>query len=34
MFNLSDVMIDKEEIAMKMQLPIHVSDEPLTEEPG
>lgn len=26
MFNISDVMIDKEEIAMNMQLPIHVPD--------
>lgn len=36
MFNISDVMIDKEEIAMKMQLPIHVSDELIseTEEPS
>lgn len=27
MFNISDVMIDKEEVAMKMQLPIHIPDE-------
>lgn len=27
MFNISDVMIDKEEIAMKMKLPIHIPDE-------
>ena len=27
MFNISDVMIDKEEIAMKMQLPIHVPED-------
>lgn len=36
MFNMSDVLIDKEEIAMKMQLPIHIpeelSSEPLAEE--
>lgn len=28
MFNISDVMIDKEEIAMKMQLPVHIPEEP------
>lgn len=28
MFDLSDVMIDKEEIAMQMQLPIHVPEKP------
>lgn len=28
MFDLSDVMIDKEEVAMMMQLPIHVPEEP------
>ncbi|MDO4274172.1 MAG: helix-turn-helix domain-containing protein [Eubacteriales bacterium] len=27
MFDISDVMIDKEEIAMKMQLPIHIPEE-------
>ncbi|MDO4274331.1 MAG: MarR family transcriptional regulator [Eubacteriales bacterium] len=27
MFDVSDVMIDKEEIAMKMQLPIHIPEE-------
>ena len=27
MFSISDVMIDKEEIAMKMQLPIHIPEE-------
>ena len=27
MFSVSDVMIDKEEIAMKMQLPIHIPEE-------
>lgn len=32
MFNISDVMIDKEEIAMKMELPIHIPDEIPTEE--
>ena len=33
MFNISDVMIDKEEIAMKMQLPIHIAEEnPSTEK--
>lgn len=26
MFDISDVMIDKEEIAMKMQLPIHIPE--------
>lgn len=26
MFDISDVMIDKEEIAMNMQLPIHVPE--------
>jgi len=30
MFNISDVMIDKEEIAMKMELPIHIPDEVAT----
>lgn len=34
MFNISDVMIDKEEIAMKMQLPIHVPEEITVEESG
>ena len=29
MFNISDVMIDKEEIAMKMQLPIHITEDTL-----
>ena len=29
MFNISDVMIDKEEIAMKMQLPIHIPEDTL-----
>lgn len=29
MFNISDVMIDKEEIAMKMQLPIHITENTL-----
>lgn len=29
MFNISDVMIDKEEIAMKMQLPIHIPKDTL-----
>ncbi len=28
MFEISDIMIDKEEIAMKMQLPICIPDEP------
>lgn len=32
MFNISDVMIDKEEIAMKMQLPIHVPEEITIED--
>lgn len=27
MFNVSDVMIDKEEVAMTMQLPIHIPDD-------
>ena len=31
MFNVSDVMIDKEEVAMTMQLPIHIPD---SEEPS
>lgn len=29
MFNISDVMIDKEEVAMKMQLPIHIPEDTL-----
>ena len=32
MFNISDVMIDKEEIAMKMQLPIHIPEDTLPVE--
>ncbi len=32
MFNISDVMIDKEEIAMKMELPIHIPDEVSAEK--
>lgn len=32
MFNISDVMIDKEEIAMRMQLPIHIPEEPDDQE--
>lgn len=32
MFNISDVMIDKEEIAMKMQLPIHIAEESQSAE--
>ncbi|MDO4275118.1 MAG: MarR family transcriptional regulator [Eubacteriales bacterium] len=28
MFNISDVMIDKEEVALALSLPIHVPDEP------
>ncbi len=31
MFNISDVMIDKAEVAMKMQLPIHIPEAPLEE---
>ena len=34
MFNISDVMIDKEEIAMKMQLPIHVPEDITVVESG
>lgn len=32
MFNISDVLIDKEEIAMKMKLPIYISKETPAEE--
>ena len=32
MFNISDVMIDKEEIAMKMQLPIHITEDTLPDK--
>ncbi len=32
MFNISDVMIDKEEVAMKMQLPIHITEDTLPDK--
>ena len=32
MFNISDVLIDKEEIAMKMKLPIYIPKEAPAEE--
>lgn len=32
MFNISDVLIDKEEIAMKMKLPIYIPKETPAEE--
>lgn len=34
MFNISDVMIDKEEIAMKMQLPIHITEDAPSTKKG
>ena len=34
MFNISDVLIDKEEIAMKMKLPIYIPKETPAEEPA
>lgn len=35
MFSISDVMIDKEEVALALSLPIHVPDEPVSvPEPG